>query len=157
MINNRAAGGLRKSPFNTLSEDEITHLKKEISAIGADISAFNFNKGMRTGYVDNADIINVRGNVFPDKQSTHPRDLMSERAVIAHEYYGHRANKGTSLPTGSWNDEFRASYSAARDAPNLTDEDRRYLILDAIERAKVAGVSISYNEFMRRYLYGSNG
>lgn len=154
MIDERSAGGLRRSPFNVLSEEEIQHLKGEIAAIGADVSAFRFNQGQRTGYTDNIDAISVVGDVFSDRHSTHPRDLMSERAVLAHEYYGHRANRGTSLLPNSWNDEFRASYSAARNAPNLSDEDRLYLILDAVERAKEAGVSIRYNAFMRRCLYG---
>jgi hypothetical protein len=52
----------------------------------------------------------VRGDVFPDNNSNHPRDLMSERAVFAHEYYGHRTYRGTKLKSGVWNDEFRASY-----------------------------------------------
>jgi hypothetical protein len=43
---------------------------------------------------------------------------------------------------------------AAKNAPNLTDEDRRYLILDALERAKEKGVSIKHNGFIRRILYG---
>lgn len=42
---------------------------------------------------------------------------------------------------------------AAKNAPGLTAEDRRYLILDAISRAQEAGVSIKYNDFMRRVLY----
>ena len=78
---------------------------------------------------------------------------MSARAVIAHEYYGHRAYRGTKLLHGSWNDEFRASYMAAKNAPNLSAEDRRYLILDALERAKEAGISIKTNDFIRRVLY----
>ena len=52
-----------------------------------------------------------------------------------------------------WADEFRASYMAAKNAPGLTDEDRRYLIMDAISRAQEAGVSIRYNDFMRRVLH----
>ena len=79
---------------------------------------------------------------------------MSERAVLAHEYYGHRTNRDSFLKPGAWNDEFRASYFAARDCPNLSDEDRRYLVLDAVERAKEAGVAINYNDFMRRVVYG---
>lgn len=70
------------------------------------------------------------------------------------KYYGHRANRNTKLPKGSWNDEFRASYLAAKNCPNLTDEDRYYLVLDALERAKEKGVSIKYNDFIRRILYG---
>lgn len=79
---------------------------------------------------------------------------MSVRAVIAHEYYGHRAYRNTKLIDGAWNDEFRASYMAAKNAPGLSDLDRRLLILDAVERTKTAGVSINYNKFMRRIVYG---
>ena len=110
--------------------------------------------GTRTSYVDDLDIIQIKGDVFPDVNSIHPRDLMSSRAVIAHEYYGHRAYRNTILKDGSWNDEFRASYMAAKNAPNLSETDRRYLMLDAIERAKESGVSIKYNDFMRRIIYG---
>jgi len=66
MIDDREAGGLRRSPFHVLSEDEINHLKNEISAIGADESIFKFNKIPVTGYHDDLDIITIAGNVFPD-------------------------------------------------------------------------------------------
>lgn len=55
---------------------------------------------------------------------------------------------------GSWNDEFRASYYAALNAPNLSDKDRMYLMLDALERAKEAGVYIKITDEIRRILYG---
>ena len=154
MAEERSAGGLRRSPFYVLSEEDIKRLKWEISEIGADLSVFRFNEGRRTGYVDKKDVINVKGDIFSDKNSIHPRDLMSERAVLAHEYYGHKANRGTPLLEGSWNDEFRASYLAAKNTPNLSDKDRAYLIMDAIERTKEAGVSIQYNDFMKGCLYG---
>jgi len=54
----------------------------------------------------------------------------------------------------SWNDEFRASYFAVKKAPNLSEKDRAYLIMDAVERAKDAGVSIQCNDFMKECLYG---
>lgn len=148
------ANGLRNNPNLHLTEEQIVSLKGDIRAIGADESVFVFNSGARTSYSDEVDTIFVRGDVFSYPRSTHPRDLMSARAVLAHEYYGHRANKGTKLPVGAWNDEFRASYMAARDAPGISDEDRRYLVLDAIDRAKSAGVTITLNEFMRRTVYG---
>jgi len=153
-MDERSAHGLRKSPFIQLTDAEIEFLKQEIEAIHADERVFRFNRGSRTSYVDDLDIIYVRANVFPDEASTHPRDLMSPRAVLAHEYYGHRTNKGTRLPEGSWKDEFRASYNAARYAPNLSIQDRMYLVLDAVERAKEAGVTIKFNRFMRSVLYG---
>lgn len=79
---------------------------------------------------------------------------MSPRAVLAHEYYGHRANRNTTVEPNSWNDEFRASYMAAKNAPGLSDEDRYYLIQDAIDRASEANVKIRYNQFMKEVLYG---
>lgn len=148
------ANGLRKPASHMLSDSEIKSLKEDIRAINADEKVFVFNKGRRTGYDDVLDEIRIKGDVLPDKTSQHPRDLMSSRAVIAHEYYGHRAYRGTKLEKGSWNDEFRASYTAAKNAPNLTAEDRRYLILDALERAKEQGITITNNDFIRRMLYG---
>lgn len=148
------ANGLRKPPTYVLSDKEIESLKTDIEAIGADENIFKFNAGRQTAYDEVLDEIRVRGDVLPDTNSLHPRDLMSSRAVLAHEYYGHRAYRGTKLTKGSWNDEFRASYMAAKNTPNLTDEDRRYLVLDALERAKESGVSIRNNDFIRRILYG---
>ncbi|MCC8174498.1 MAG: hypothetical protein LIO65_09120 [Odoribacter sp.] len=51
-------------------------------------------------------------------------------------------------------DEFGTNYMAAKNCPKLSSEDRRYLVLDAMERAKTAGVSINVNSFMRRTIYG---
>ncbi len=154
MATRNMPNGQRRSAFHILTEDEIEIVKNDICAIGADERIFRFNMGTRTSYVDVLDIIQIKGDAFPDVNSIHPRDLMSSRAVIAHEYYGHRAYRNTILKDGSWNDEFRASYMAAKNAPNLSEIDRRYLMLDAIERAKESGVSIKYNDFMRRIIYG---
>ncbi len=153
-ISRNMANGLRKSPTHTLSDDEIKSIKNDIKSINADESIFEFNKGYQTSYVDKYDRIFVCGDVLPDTNSQHPRDLMSSRAVLAHEYYGHRMYRGTKLEVGSWNDEFRASYMAAKNAPNLSDTDRLYLVLDALERAKEFGIPIKNNKFLRRILYG---
>ena len=153
----RKASGLRKSPHNTLTDGEIASLKADIAALQADESVFMFNEGNFTGYSDDADIVFVKGDVFPDNEySVHPRDMLSAKAVLAHEYYGHRANRGTHIREGAWNDEFRASYMAAKNAPGLTNQERAFLLLDAMERAKEAGVSIKWNSFMRRAVYGSD-
>ena len=153
----RRVNGLRKSPYYELTAKDIAKLKADITAIGADATKFIFNQGQHTCYIDDADIILVCGDVLPDNiYSIHPRDMMSARAVLAHEYYGHRAYQGTPLSQGSWNDEFRASYMAARNAPGLTEQDRVFLIMDAMERAKTAGVTISWNSFMRSVAYCIN-
>ena len=115
---------------------------------------FVFRKGTQTQYRDSVDKIYVRVDVFPDKSSQKARDRMSIRAVLAHEYYGHRTHRDTTLTPGAWNDEFRASYSAALYAPNLTDEDRQLLMRDALDRAQEAGVTVKMNAEMRRGLYG---
>lgn len=103
-------------------------MKENIRAIGADERIFRFNEGYQTGFMNSQRLIYVRGDVLPDLKSNHPRDLMSSRAVLAHEYYGHKyfdelyGNKNPMV--GAWNDEFRASYFAALNTPNLSDMDR---------------------------------
>lgn len=150
----KMALGYRQSQFRILTETEIQSLYNDIRAIKADERVFRFNEGYATGYIDEVDIIRVRGDVLPDLNSKNPRDLMSARAVLAHEYYGHRAFRGTSVQKGSWNDEFRASYTAALKSPGLTDTDRSLLMQDALERAREAKVSIRMNEKMKRWIYG---
>ena len=91
---------------------------------------------------------------MPDTSSTMARDRMSQRAVLAHEYYGHYLHHPSEYPPGDWRDEFRASYMAAVNAPNLSDEDRMYLMMDAYDRKKEAGVFDGYDETARRIIYG---
>lgn len=148
------AGGLR-APITELTMAQRQFVRNEIAAIGGDMSHFSF-AGWKAGtrYVDKDDMVYVSGNVFPDATSTKARDRMSVRATLAHEYYGHRSFRGTKAKPGSWNDEFRASYTAALKAPGLTVEDRQLLMRDALDRASEAGVSIKYNDEIRRILYG---
>jgi hypothetical protein len=150
------SAGLRQSPFIILTEHDIRELKKDIHAIQADVNIFEFNEGWKTSYYDFDDKVRVKGDVYPIPNSIHPRDLMSARAVLAHEYYGHRPYRNVKLKLipGSWNDEFRASYMAAKNAPGLSHEDRKYLVLDALERAKSSGIVIKYNAFIMEVLYG---
>jgi hypothetical protein len=44
----------------------------------------------------------------------------------------------------------------ALNCPNLSEENRMYLILNALERAKEQGVSIKYNDFIRRVVNQSS-
>lgn len=82
------------------------------------------------------------------------RDRMSSRAVLAHEYYGHYKSHPSEYDPGDWRDEFRASYNAVVNTPNLTDEERAHLMLDAYDRAKEAGQFNGYDETARRIIYG---
>ena len=168
------ANGMRDTSKTPLSAEEIDFIKEEIRQIGADESVFVFNDeehlGSSTCYNFVEDIIYVTRNVFPDEKygSTHPRDLMSVRAVLAHEYYGHRpyreeyiadmeqGNEYHSTPI--WQDECRASINAAKTAQNLTDRDKSNLVMDAVYRAKEFGHLIEMDEFMKEVVYGySNG
>lgn len=166
----RTAAGNRKSAFYVLTDTDIEMIKSEISAIGAQTEDFVFNSTVTRGtcFLAGDNKVHIKGNIFPDENSLHPRDRLSVRAVLAHEYYGHRpyrmqyiAEDSSTDPDAinkilarAWADEFRASYMAAKIAPGLTDEERRMLIEDALSRAEEAGVTIKYNEFIRRVLYG---
>ena len=98
---------------------------------------------------------NIRGNIFPDeKYGTGARDLMSVRAALAHEYYGHFKMYPSPYRISSWEDEFWASYNAAVNTPSLTAEDRRYLMIDAYDRVKEAGAFDGFTEEARRIIYG---
>lgn len=150
----RAIGkGSRRSALNELSPDDINRLTREFEEIGGDPNQLRFNQGRQTGYRDGSDTINVRGDVMPIEGAIHPRSAMSSKAVLGHEL-GHANYRGTQLPPGSWNDEFRASYWAAKNLPGLSNEERIHLINDAILRAQEAGIPIRLNNFMKGLLYG---
>ena len=159
-----SASGNRRSPYYTLNENDIENIKSEIRAIQANESDFVFNSTITKGtcFLASDGKVHIKGNIFPDK--------MSVRAVLAHEYYGHKPyieqylkeDSETSsealerIYKNAWADEFRASYMAAKNAPGLTEEDRYFLIMDALSRAREAGISIKNNDYIRRALYGKN-
>lgn len=147
------ANGLRSQPRD-LTPEEIESVKESIRRIGADESVFLFNSGARTSYDDDIDRIYIKGDVFPDMDSSVAADRMSVEAVLAHEYYGHRTNRGTSLPMGDWRDELRASMTASVYGQGLTVEDRQLLMRDALDRAALGGVTLNITPTIRRVLYG---
>lgn len=119
------SNGMRMYGNSPLTDEEIYFVKREIKRIEADESVFVFNDAEHLSktcynYID--DIVYVGRNVFPDTKygTLHPRDLMSVRAVLAHEYYGHRSyrqeyledmrNNTHTVP--EWQDECRASITA---------------------------------------------
>ena len=164
------SNGMRNTSKTPLSPEEIAFVKSEIRRIEADESVFVFNEvghiSLSTCYNFVDDKIYVTRNVFPDDKfgSTHPRDLMSVGAVLAHEYYGHRSYRSEYLEdlnqegdfhsTPLWKDECRASITAARITPNLTERDKSNLVMDAVYRAKEYGHLIEMDDFMKEVLYG---
>ena len=153
-IIDREINGQRRSRYYLLTEDDITHIKREAQAIGIPTEMLIFNKGDQTGFSDRLQKINIRGDIFPDLSSEHNRDLLSERAVLAHEYYGHYKSYPSKYPVGDWRDEFEASYNAAINTPNLSTEDRARLMIDAYDRAREAGHPRNYDDVARRLIYG---
>lgn len=152
--NRRFPMSLRRPASHILTDEEIESIKKDAVRIGIDPSILRFNKAKQTSFNDDEKIIEIAGDVLPDLNSKIPRDRMSVMAVLAHEYYGHYKHHPSEYPIGDWRDEFRASYEAAIKTPNLSIEDRTYLMLDAYERAKEVGVYTPYDEKSRRIIYG---
>ncbi|MBQ9934334.1 MAG: hypothetical protein IJO70_00625 [Lachnospiraceae bacterium] len=164
------ANGMRDTSMTPLTQDEIKYVLSQVKRIEADESVFVFNDPVHitksTCYSYTEDKIYVTRNVFPDDKygSTHPRDVMSVAAVLAHEYYGHRTFKEEYLSdiqygpeyntTPLWKDECRASITAAKIAPNLTEREKSDLVLDAIYRAKEFGHLIEMDDFMKEVVYG---
>jgi SPP1 gp7 family putative phage head morphogenesis protein len=148
------SNGLRTSPFHILNDKEIKSVLNDAKKIEIPQNTLRFNTGNQTGFLDREKIINVRGDILPDLQSNNLRDNLSSKAVLAHEYYGHYKAYPSKFKIGDWRDEFNASYRAAIDTPNLSDEERRSLMLDAFDRAKEAGVNVKYNKMARRLIYG---
>lgn len=89
---------------------------------------------------------------------------MSVGAVLAHEYYGHRVYRdeyisdrekgGDYHTTEEWQDECRASITAAKSAPGLTQKDKADLVMDAVYRADEYNHYIEMDGFMKEVLYG---
>lgn len=161
------SNGMRDMSATPLTEQEIKEVKEEIRRIGADESIFIFNDEEHLGdtcYNFTVDKVYVGRNVFPDAKygSTHPRDNLSVAAVLAHEYYGHRSyreeylndlEKGTNSIL-RWEDECRASITAAKITPNLTQMERAELIRDAFFRAQEFGQVIEMDNDMKEIIYG---
>lgn len=154
-INSRLlANNRRSNRFYKLTTEDIKSVSEDAAAINVPVSILKFNNGFQTGFDEISGIINIRGDIFPDVGSKSNRDLLSVRCVLAHEYYGHYKSHPSSFKVGDWRDEFRASYKASINTPNLSDEERRMLMIDAYDRAKEAGVSVSYNSIARRIIHG---
>lgn len=160
--------GLRSSIGKTLSDSDINAIKKEALSIDIDISKLVFNDKvhLRTCYMAEEDKVYVGSDIFPDlkSMSTNPIDLLSIRAVLAHEYYGHRPRRqqylneeaGLTVKMPYWEDEYRANYDAAKNTPNLNQMDRYRLIQSAIRRCEEAGVFLERDEFVMEVLYGTS-
>lgn len=145
---------LRRPKSYILNDSEIKSVIDDAKSIDINPDVLRFNKGSQTGFLESRGCINIRGDILPDLDGLTARDRMTQRAVLAHEYYGHYKNHPSPYEINDWRDEFKASYDAAINTPNLTDEERRDLMIDAYDRAKEAGAFEGYDEVARRIIYG---
>lgn len=148
------ANGPRRGALTVINESEERHLRKIAEDINIPTELLRFNEGPHTGFDDEAGIIYVRGDVFPSKYAPNPESILSEKCALAHEYYGHYLQHPSKFAINDWRDEFQASYRASLDTPNLTDNERAMLMIDAFDRARNAGVSVTLNKIARRMIHG---
>lgn len=148
------AMSLRRPKSHILTDSEIQSVIDDAKSIDINPDVLRFNRGSQTGFLETRGCINIRGDILPDPDGLTARDRMTQRAVLAHEYYGHYKNHPSPYEINDWRDEFKASYDAAINTPNLTDEERRDLMIDAYDRAKEAGAFDGYDEVARRIIYG---
>ena len=151
-----------RSPFSAQSGDpeQMEVLSREAAEVGGDPALLSFNTGNQTSFDDKAGVIHVRGDVS-HLTSTQANSALSSRAAIAHEF-GHAKyplpeTRGFApiRKAGDWFDEFRASYSAAKDMPGLSAEERSMLIQDAVDRVPDSRrAKIKWNNFMISTRFG---
>lgn len=106
-------------------------------------------------------MIVIGSNVIPDLvNGTCARDRMPIVCVLAHEYYGHRAQlskykkeaeRGINT-SNTWEDEYNASYLVAKNTPNLTNEERLMLVEDALDRKREANIEVVYDDFIKEIM-----
>ena len=148
------ARGPRRGSFTIITQEEEKYLRTVANEIGIPQDVLSFNTGYQTSFDERTKLINVRGDVFPSEFAANPESILSEKCALAHEYYGHYSMYPSPFAPNDWRDEFAASYRAAINTPNLSEEDRRLLMIDAFDRARDAGVKAEYNTIARRMIYG---
>lgn len=153
-VAHKMANGPRCAPKRHVSEAEELRIRKDADDLKIPQDVLKFNTGIQTSFDDDHGWINIRGDIFPADYAQNPESILNERCALAHEYYGHMKHSPSRFDIGDWRDEFEASYSAAINTPNLTDDERRMLMIDAFDRAKDAGVPVKMNEKARRIIYG---
>ena len=147
------ANGPRRGSLTIVSDAEQQMIRKWADELKVPQNVLSFNTGSMTSFDDETGLINIRGDIFPSDYAPNIDSILSAKAALAHEYYGHYLHH-TQFKIGDWRDEFQASYRAALDAPNLSDTDRILLMVDAFERPKTAGVTVELNKIARRIIYG---
>lgn len=159
LFSRNMANGQRRSIFTELTPRDKRLVRKAAKQLNIPTDIFYYpapGTGVyQTGYYADFDKIVIAPDVFPsDDGSVINRDVMTMRAVLAHEYYGHYHFRNTRLPMGDARDEIRASYYAAIHAPNLSKVERMQLMQDVLDRASEKGIILNRTKKMKEILYG---
>lgn len=169
-ITNSISNGHRCSDNSSFTPEEIKKILMEAARIQINLYLLVFNdsdstENPKTYYDFKKDRLFVAKNVLPDMHHSfsHPRDVMSIAAVLAREYYGHRLYRDEYVSDSKkseayhsiphWQDECRASITAAKVTPNLSQLDRAYLLMDAFMLAEEAGYSIELDDYMKSVVF----
>ena len=147
------ANGPRRGRLTNVSDAEKIQILQYADDLNIPRSVLSFNTGYNTSYDDDLNIIHIRGDVFPSEFAENPESILSAKAALAHEYYGHYLHH-SQFAANDWRDEFQASYRAAIDAPGLTQADRSLLMIDAFDRPRSSGITVQLNAIARRIIYG---
>ena len=89
------SAGSRMPAYNSVEGADRDFVVSEAVSIGIGPNHLRFNSsGVKgTSYDPTDDVIDIKGDIFPRLTEAHPRARMSVRAVLAHEFYGHRPNR----------------------------------------------------------------
>lgn len=162
MLERNFSKGMRKG-IHQLTDEEVLLVENEILRLKIDKAYIEIDRTgkYKTHYDEFEDKVIIGYDIIPDDEyPDQKRDILSIGAVLAHEYYGHRPfrdkyikdfNEGI-FTYGFWEDEYNASYFAARNAPNLTKEERQMLVEDALDRKREANIEVVYDDFIRKIL-----
>ena len=94
-----------------------------------------FVEDMYTGYMPLGDRLYISTDVYPCGNTKKANYMISHRGTLAHELIGHRnAYLSGKSQTEDYLEEAQASIRASRLAKGLSDEERKVLLQDAIER-----------------------
>lgn len=148
------ANGPRRGALTAVTAEEESQIRRDAAELKIPQGVLSFNTGSCTSFDDETGLIHIRGDIFPSEFAENPDSILSARCALAHEYYGHLKHYPSRFEIGDWRDEFEASYRAALDTPNLTDDERAMLMIDAFDRARNANVSVDMNSVARRVIYG---
>ena len=143
-------GGRRnEEPLTQQQKDECLTIAR---GFGMPAKRIIFSDNMYTAYLPLGDRLYIGTDVYPVANAKSANSAISHRGALAHELIGHRnAALAGRTQDEEYLEEAQASIRASLLAPGLSDEERKVLMQDAIERLP-DGVSLE--DVMRKLFLG---